>query len=110
VRSGEADVWYKSKGDCIKAIDAYHNRLLDGSPMKVVLHEDRPTARDTGRTTSSSSGILSSLKSATGSSSNLPKSNSNVKIHPDLAAIHKVLFQPTSSANAAKMLFKGAGN
>jgi hypothetical protein len=72
--------------------------------MKVILVEDKPV-NNSGR----SSGGMTGLKSAAGSSIQLPKSTSTVKIHPDLSAIHKVLFQPTSSSNAAKMLFKGAG-
>lgn len=57
-------------------------------------------------------GTGTSLKSAIGASTALkvPKSSNAVKIHPDINAIHKVLFQPTSSSNATKMLFKRTGH
>jgi len=45
------------------------------------------------------------LKSASGASMKLPKSASGIKIQPDISAIHKVLFNPSSSATRG--LFKG---
>lgn len=99
---GSAEAFYKTKSDCLKAVDVYHNRLLDGSPMKVSFQEET-FASESLKTTS-----FSPLKSASGATMTLPKSSSTIKIHPDLSAIHKVLFQPSSSSNAAKMLFKGS--
>ncbi|CAG7708769.1 unnamed protein product [Allacma fusca] len=87
--SGHAEVVYSKKSDCLKAVEAYHNRLLDGSPMRVVLENSSTT-----------------LKSAGGATMKLPKASSSVKIQPDISAIHKVLFNP-SSGNSTRGLFKG---
>lgn len=38
--TGHAEVIYNKKSDCLKAVEAYHNRLLDGSPMRVVLENN----------------------------------------------------------------------
>jgi hypothetical protein len=75
--------------------------------MKVALVEEG------GGTLASSRGpgLIASLKSAGGATMKIPKSSANpkIKIHPDIGAIHKVLFQPSSSSNSTKMLFnKGA--
>lgn len=37
VRTGVAEVIYKSLGDAEEAIETYHNRQLDGKPMKCML-------------------------------------------------------------------------
>lgn len=34
VRSGVAEVIYERRADAIQAVDVYHNRQLDGRPMK----------------------------------------------------------------------------
>ncbi|CAL8114026.1 unnamed protein product [Orchesella dallaii] len=94
--SGHAEVVYTKKADALKAVEAYHNRLLDGSPMRVFLETTGPSASGGGTTT---------LKSAAGSSIKLPKAASTVKIQPDISAIHKVLFNPSSSS-ATRGLFK----
>lgn len=70
-------------------------RLLDGSPMRVFLENSEPNT--SGGTT---------LKSAAGASMKLPKAASTIKIQPDISAIHKVLFNPSSSS-ATRGLFKG---
>lgn len=48
VRPGVAEVIYKSLNDAEKAVDTYHNRQLDGQPMKCLLvnprASDKPTA------------------------------------------------------------------
>lgn len=56
----------------------------------------------TGQSTSAGT----TLKSAGGASMKLPKASSAVKIQPDISAIHKVLFNPSSSS-ATRGLFKG---
>jgi len=94
--SGHAEVVYTKKPDALKAVEAYHNRLLDGSPMRVFL-ENSGVPNSSGGTT---------LKSAAGASIKLPKAASTIKIQPDISAIHKVLFNPSSSS-ATRGLFKG---
>jgi len=42
VRSGVAEVIYKNLKDAQKAVDTYHNRQLDGQPMKCLLVNKRP--------------------------------------------------------------------
>lgn len=34
VRPGVAEVMYERRADAIQAVDVYHNRQLDGRPMK----------------------------------------------------------------------------
>jgi len=107
---GVAEAYYKSRADCLKAVDTYHNRLLDGRPMMVVF-EDKSSSISRASAVSPLKASSLSLKSAAGETSSvkLPKggSSSSPKIQPDLSAIHKVLFQPASSSSVTKMLFKG---
>ncbi|XP_008199920.1 polymerase delta-interacting protein 3 isoform X3 [Tribolium castaneum] len=42
VRPGVAEVIYKNLKDAQKAVDTYHNRQLDGQPMKCLLVNKRP--------------------------------------------------------------------
>lgn len=37
IRKGTAEIIYKYEGDDTRAHDAYHNRMLDGRPMKILL-------------------------------------------------------------------------
>lgn len=37
IRPGTAEVVYKLHKDAVKAVDVYHNRQLDGQPMKCLL-------------------------------------------------------------------------
>ncbi len=37
IRVGIAEVAYKSQKDAMKAVEIYHNRQLDGLPMKCTL-------------------------------------------------------------------------
>ncbi|XP_066157377.1 polymerase delta-interacting protein 3-like isoform X2 [Euwallacea fornicatus] len=48
VRSGVAEVIYKNLKDAQKAVDTYHNRQLDGQPMKCLLVNKRPINQPTG--------------------------------------------------------------
>ncbi len=80
-----------------------NNRLLDGSAMRVFLDSGPPS-----RPSTSNAGSYTALKSASGASMKLPgggKSSGGLKIQPDIQAIHKVLFNPGSSATRG--LFKG---
>jgi hypothetical protein len=42
VRPGTAEVVYQVHKDAVKAVDLYHNRQLDGQPMKCMLVNSRP--------------------------------------------------------------------
>ncbi|XP_066258022.1 polymerase delta-interacting protein 3-like isoform X1 [Euwallacea similis] len=84
VRSGVAEVIYKNLKDAQKAVDTYHNRQLDGQPMKCLLVNKRPINQPTGSLLSKSEG-----PSGRGTSS----SDSYNKLVPDISTIHKVLFQ-----------------
>lgn len=48
VRPGTAEVIYKNLRDAQKAVDTYHNRQLDGQPMKCLLVNKRPANNPTG--------------------------------------------------------------
>lgn len=37
LRTGMAEVAYKSQKDAMKAVEIYHNRQLDGLPMKCMM-------------------------------------------------------------------------
>ncbi|KAK6638012.1 hypothetical protein RUM44_008436 [Polyplax serrata] len=43
VRPGTAEVIYKLHKDAVRAVDVYHNRQLDGQPMKCLLVNNRST-------------------------------------------------------------------
>lgn len=47
VRPGVAEVIYKNLKDAQKAVDTYHNRQLDGQPMKCLLVNKRPINQPT---------------------------------------------------------------
>ncbi|XP_050315344.1 polymerase delta-interacting protein 3-like [Anthonomus grandis grandis] len=83
VRPGVAEVIYKNLKDAQKAVDTYHNRQLDGQPMKCLLVNKRPMNQPTSMPLPKSEGILS--RSSGSDSSN--------KLVPDISTIHKVLFQ-----------------
>ncbi|XP_066258023.1 polymerase delta-interacting protein 3-like isoform X2 [Euwallacea similis] len=57
VRSGVAEVIYKNLKDAQKAVDTYHNRQLDGQPMKCLLVNKRPINQPTGSLLSKSEGF-----------------------------------------------------
>lgn len=40
IKPGFAEVIYERRDDAIQAVDIYHNRLLDGRPMKCDLVSD----------------------------------------------------------------------
>lgn len=86
VRPGVAEVIYKNLKDAQKAVDTYHNRQLDGQPMKCLLVNKRPVNQPTAPALSKTStqGILAG---------NSRKSTSSPTLVPDINTIHKVLFQ-----------------
>ncbi|XP_043274069.1 uncharacterized protein [Venturia canescens] len=72
VRPGTAEVIYKTLKDATKAVETYHNRQLDGHPMKCLLVNPRSKNNPTGtavrcltepRRTASSSSVQPSLGS-----------------------------------------------
>lgn len=67
VRPGTAEVVYRDLKDAIAAVDAYHNRQLDGQPMKCLLV--KPS-----------------------SSSNKAMVGTKGMVVPDISTIHKALF------------------
>ncbi|GLH02796.1 hypothetical protein R5R35_012871 [Gryllus longicercus] len=79
VRPGTAEVVYENHKDAVKAVDVYHNRQLDGQPMKCMLVNARPPTSSSGR------GVNS------GSSFKLP-SGGKSSVVPDVGTIHKALF------------------
>lgn len=102
VRPGTAEVIYKNLVDANKAVEVYHNRQLDGQPMKCMLVNKRPTNNPTAPaltksiTTSPITGMTSSVISTSrsaGGTKKLPTTTSSKdKLVPDLSTIHKVLF------------------
>lgn len=76
VRPGVAEVIYKTLKDATKAVETYHNRQLDGHPMKCLLVNPR------SKTSSSTSS--SRMLSQSRSSSNYAQ--------PSLGTIHRALF------------------
>ncbi|KAK9737609.1 RNA recognition motif [Popillia japonica] len=84
VRPGTAEVIYKNLKDAQKAVDTYHNRQLDGQPMKCLLVNKRPLNNPTAPAISADIDGSSSITKSTTSSN---------KLVPDLSTIHKVLFQ-----------------
>jgi len=91
VRPGTAEVIYKNLKDAQKAVDTYHNRQLDGQPMKCLLVNKRPINNPTGPAINpkqDTAGIVAAIsKKASAATKN------SEKLVPDLQTIHKVLFQ-----------------
>ncbi|XP_067013669.1 polymerase delta-interacting protein 3 [Anabrus simplex] len=86
VRPGTAEVVYQLHKDAVQAVDVYHNRQLDGQPMKCMLVNSRPpTIPVTGR------GIGSGLRSSSSATMKLP-SGGKSSVVPDISTIHKALF------------------
>ncbi|XP_058800306.1 polymerase delta-interacting protein 3-like [Phymastichus coffea] len=77
VRPGIAEVIYKTLKDASKAVETYHNRQLDGHPMKCLLVNPRPKG-------SSSSSSSSRTLSHSRSSSSYGQAS--------LGAVHRALF------------------
>ncbi|XP_063222098.1 uncharacterized protein LOC134530809 isoform X2 [Bacillus rossius redtenbacheri] len=79
VRPGTAEVVYQNLDDAVKAVDLYHNRHLDGQPMKCLLvNSSAPKSSSSMRADS-----MSQFKLLAGTKSS---------IVPDVMTIHKALF------------------
>lgn len=78
VRPGTAEVIYKTLKDATKAVETYHNRQLDGHPMKCLLVNPRPKNNPTGP----------AVRSFTESR----RSVSSSYVQPSLGAVHRALF------------------
>ncbi|KAF7386494.1 hypothetical protein HZH68_013626 [Vespula germanica] len=78
VRPGTAEVIYKTLKDATKAVETYHNRQLDGHPMKCLLVNPRPKNNPTGP--------------AVRSISDSRRSVSSSYVQPSLGAVHRALF------------------
>lgn len=82
VRPGVAEVIYKDQKDAEKAVETYHNRQLDGQPMKCLLVNPRSSSKPTAP----------AIKMMSSSSSNrVPSGKTPLEI--DIDALHKVLFR-----------------
>uniref|UniRef100_W8CCL8 Polymerase delta-interacting protein 3 n=1 Tax=Ceratitis capitata TaxID=7213 RepID=W8CCL8_CERCA len=79
VRPGVAEVIYKSLTDAEKAVDTYHNRQLDGQPMKCLLVNPRASNKPTAP-------AITTASSSRSSSGKTP-------LEIDIDALHKVLFR-----------------
>ncbi|XP_034942092.1 polymerase delta-interacting protein 3-like [Chelonus insularis] len=79
VRPGTAEVIYKTMKDAAKAVETYHNRQLDGHPMKCLLVNPRPKNNPTAPAVRS---ISESSRRGTNSS----------YVQPSLGAVHRALF------------------
>lgn len=86
VRPGTAEVVYARLEDALRAVDVYHNRQLDGQPMKCMLVNSRPPVIQSG-SRSSSTGLRSSSDAAI----KLPTGTKS-SVAPDIGTIHKALF------------------
>jgi len=85
VRPGTAEVVYQLHKDAVKAVDVYHNRQLDGQPMKCMLVNSRPPSIPGAARNSVSS------RGSSGSSFKLPTGGKS-SVVPDIGTIHKALF------------------
>ncbi|XP_061386138.1 uncharacterized protein LOC133321053 [Musca vetustissima] len=77
VRPGVAEIIYKSLAHAEKAVDTYHNRQLDGQPMKCLLVNPRASNKPTAP----------AIRTSSSHSSN------KTPLEIDIDALHKVLFR-----------------
>ncbi|XP_018403278.1 PREDICTED: uncharacterized protein LOC108780163 isoform X2 [Cyphomyrmex costatus] len=78
VRPGTAEVIYKTLKDASKAVETYHNRQLDGHPMKCLLVNPRSKNNPTGPAVRSLAESRRSISSS--------------YVQPSLGAVHRALF------------------
>lgn len=83
VRPGVAEVIFYSLNDATKAVDTYHNRHLDGQPMKCLLVKPRSSSKPTA----------SAIRLP--SSNNMGGAIKKKSIEVDIDALHSVLFRRT---------------
>lgn len=91
VRPGVAEVIYRTLKDAEEAVDTYHNRQLDGQPMKCLLVKPRASNKPTAPAISYSSSSRSLKSTSLSSSSSSGAKKSHVEI--DIDALHTVLFR-----------------
>ncbi|XP_019558530.3 uncharacterized protein LOC109427429 [Aedes albopictus] len=91
VRPGVAEVIYRTLKDAEEAVDTYHNRQLDGQPMKCLLVKPRSSNKPTAPAISYSSSSRSLKSTSLSSSSSSGAKKSHVEI--DIDALHTVLFR-----------------
>lgn len=82
VRPGIAEVIYKDLKDAEKAVDTYHNRQLDGQPMKCLLVNPRSSSKPTAP----------AIKIMNSNATNRVPSG-KIPLEIDIDALHKVLFR-----------------
>ncbi|XP_058812895.1 polymerase delta-interacting protein 3-like [Topomyia yanbarensis] len=87
VRPGVAEVIYRSLKDAEEAVDTYHNRQLDGQPMKCLLVKPRSFNKPTAPAISYSSSSRPLKPSSQSSASKKPQ------VEIDIDALHTVLFR-----------------
>ncbi|XP_046403214.1 uncharacterized protein LOC124168885 isoform X1 [Ischnura elegans] len=96
--SGEAIVCFRERSDAARAVDVYHLRQLDGQPMRCSLIS--PSSTTTSSNNVKSSGGSSNPLHAASSRPSMSSSSSTLKlpsggktpVMPDIATIHKALF------------------
>ncbi|KAF7996047.1 hypothetical protein HCN44_009832 [Aphidius gifuensis] len=77
VRPGTAEVIYKTLKDATKAVETYHNRQLDGHPMKCMLVNPRPKNNPTAP----------AVRPLTDS-----RRSGSSYVQPSIGAVHRALF------------------
>lgn len=86
VRPGIAEVIFKTLQDAEEAVDTYHNRHLDGQPMKCLLVHPRSSSKPTAP-------ALKPPPTQVARPNSKPSSKTPLEI--DIDALHKVLFRRT---------------
>lgn len=91
VRPGVAEVIFRTREDAEEAVDTYHNRHLDGQPMKCLLVNPRASSKPTAPALKPS--VSFSLLRPTSSSALSVKPTLKPPLEIDIDALHKVLFR-----------------
>jgi len=81
VNPGHAEVTFVNKGDAVKAVEIYHNRQLDGKPMKCQLVGSNNPVASGGATMKLPASLVSKKREGAGSAP-----------PPDIESIHRALF------------------
>lgn len=81
VNPGHAEVTFVNHGDAVKAVEIYHNRQLDGKPMKCQLVGANNPVASGGATMKLPPSLLSKRREGAGSAP-----------PPDIESIHRALF------------------
>jgi len=81
VNPGHAEVTFVNKGDAVKAVEIYHNRQLDGKPMKCQLVGSNNPVASGGATMKLPASLVSKKREGAGTAP-----------PPDIESIHRALF------------------